>query len=102
MLESEDRWLAAHEASGMGVWDWDVSANQIYYSKIWKAMRGISEHEDGPAVAEWDDWLHPDDRAPCAAALQAHIDGVTSLYELEQRIRCLDGSYKWVLARGMV
>jgi PAS domain S-box-containing protein len=102
MLESEDRWLAAHEASGMGVWDWDVSANHIYYSKIWKAMRGIAEHEDGPAVAEWDDWLHPDDRDRCGAALQAHIDGITPLYELEQRVRCTDGSYRWVLARGMV
>jgi PAS domain S-box-containing protein len=102
MLESEDRWLAAHEASGMGVWDWDVPANQIYYSKIWKAMRGIAEDEDGPAVAEWDDWLHPDDRDRCAAALRAHLDGLTQLYELEQRVLCTDGSYKWVLARGMV
>jgi len=102
MLESEDRWLAAHEASGMGVWDWDVPANQIYYSKIWKAMRGIAEDEDGPAVAEWDDWLHPDDRKRCADALQAHLDGITQLYELEQRVLCVDGSYKWVLARGMV
>lgn len=102
MLESEDRWLAAHEASGMGVWDWDVAANQIYYSKIWKAMRGIAEDEDGPAVDEWDDWLHPDDRERCAAALQAHLDGQTQLYELEQRVRCTDGSFKWVLARGMV
>jgi PAS domain S-box-containing protein len=102
MLESEDRWLAAHEASGMGVWDWDVSANHIYYSKIWKAMRGIAEHEDGPAVAEWDDWLHPDDRDRCAAALQAHLDGITPLYELEQRVLCTDGGYRWVLARGMV
>ncbi len=102
MRESEDRWRAAHEASGMGVWDWDFRTNQIYYSKIWKAMRGIAEHEDGPAVAEWDDWLHPDDRDPCAAALQAHLDGTTPLYELEQRVRCTDGTYKWVLARGMV
>lgn len=102
MIESDDRWRAALEASGMGVWDWNVAAGTIYYSRIWKQMRGLGEDEPGPAIGEWNEWLHPDDLADCTAALDAHLEGKTPQYEGEQRIRCRDGSYKWVLARGMV
>lgn len=102
MLESDERWRAALEASGMGVWDWDLAAKTIYYSKIWKAMRGIGEDEPGPAVADWDEWLHPDDRSGCVAALEEHLDGAAPQYEHEHRVLCTDGSYRWVLARGMV
>ena len=102
MPESEDRWRAALECSGLGVWDWNVADHRIYYSTIWKAMRGLGPDEDGPDVADWDDWLHPDDRDGCAAALQEHLAGKTPLYEREQRVRCKTGGYRWVLARGQV
>lgn len=101
MLEAEDRWRAALEASGMGVWDWNVATGQIYYSKLWKAIRGLEEHESGPAVGEWNDWVHPDDQAEVTAAIAAHLAGATPQYQLEHRMRCKDGTYKWIMARGM-
>ena len=46
--------------------------------------------------------LHPDDLSYVQAAIQAHFDQRTAFYEVEHRIRCKDGSYKWVLSRGKV
>jgi diguanylate cyclase (GGDEF)-like protein len=33
---------------------------------------------------------------------QAHFDGLTPSYVNEHRIRCKDGSWKWIVSRGMV
>jgi PAS domain S-box-containing protein len=45
--------------------------------------------------------VHPDDSARRIAALEAHLAGKTPLYEGEYRVRHLDGTYRWVLIRGM-
>ena len=36
------------------------------------------------------------------AAVQAHFDGKTPIFEEEYRVVCLDGSHKWVADRGIV
>ncbi|MCW1431798.1 PAS domain-containing protein [Novosphingobium sp. JCM 18896] len=101
MLDGEDRWRTALDAAGMGVWDWDVVGGRIYYSQIWKEMRGLGDDDDGPAIGQWREWVHPDDHALVDSTLADHLAGLTPHYELEHRIKCTDGSYKWVIARGM-
>ena len=46
--------------------------------------------------------FHPDDLPRVQAAIQAHLEQRTAFYEVEHRMRCQDGSYKWVLCRGRV
>ncbi len=46
--------------------------------------------------------VHPDDLEYVKATMQAHFEGKTESYEVEHRLRCQDGSYKWVLSRGKV
>ena len=43
----------------------------------------------------WSEFLHPDDVAPTAAAVQKIIAGDTMLLH-ENRYRCKDGSYRWL------
>ena len=45
--------------------------------------------------------LHPDDRAVAEHAVAAHIAGELAELELEHRIRHRDGTYRWVLMRGV-
>jgi PAS domain S-box-containing protein len=101
LLTSENRWRAALEASGLGVWDWNRPAKTVYFSKRWKAMRGYADDEIGNSRSEWEDQIHPDDIAAVLDTAAAHVDGATPLFVSEYRIRCKDGSYKWVLDRGM-
>ena len=44
--------------------------------------------------------LHPDDRAAAMDMLNAHLRGETEFYDFEYRLRCKDGSYKWIHSRG--
>ncbi|MFI3198315.1 MAG: PAS domain-containing protein [Methylococcaceae bacterium] len=100
--ESEFLWKFAIEGSGDGVWDWNVQTDQAVYSHLWKEMIGYAEDEILPIKQEWLDRIYPDDQLPIAEVLQAYLDGKTDIYVAEYRLRCKDGSYKWILARGMV
>jgi PAS domain S-box-containing protein len=100
--QSEARWQFALEGAGDGVWDWDTATNTVFFSPQWKAMLGYAEDEIGNTFEEWDCRVHPDDRDQSYAYIAEHFSGQTPIYQNEHRLRCKDGSYKWILARGQV
>ena len=102
LRESELRWQFALEGSGDGVWDWNAQTNHVFFSRQWKAMLGYSDAEIGDTLMEWESRVHPDDLAMTYQAIQAHLDGQVEAYRSEHRVRCKDGSYKWILDRGKV
>ena len=99
---SDDRWRFALEGSGDGIWDWDIETNYVVYSKFWKQMLGYEEDEIGPRLDEWQGRIHPEDYTNVIERLNASLKGERRNYSLECRLQCKDGSWKWVLARGMV
>ena len=100
--ESEERWRFAIEGADDGLWDWDVPTNTVFFSRRWKEMLGFAEHEISSSFDEWHKRVHPDDLAQAMADIQAHFVGKTPQYTNEHRIQCKDGSWKWILARGLV
>jgi len=92
--------LAAMGAND-GLWDWDLRANEIYYSRRWKEMLGYAETDIGSAPDEWFTRIHRTDVERVRAALSAHLDGLAGHFESEHRMRCKDGSFRWMLSRGV-
>ncbi|AZP12292.1 PAS domain S-box protein [Undibacterium parvum] len=99
---SEERWKFALEGSGDGVWDWDIPSGKVQLSKRWKEMLGHSEAEIGDALTEWSSRVHPEDMPAVMADVEANLDGITNSFSNEHRVLCKDGSYLWILDRGMV
>ena len=102
LQDSETRWKFAIEGAGDGLWDWNAVDNTVYFSPRWKTMLGHTEDEVGNALTEWSSRVHPEDMASVMADLQPHLDGTKAQYVNEHRVRCKDGSYKWILDRGLV
>jgi PAS domain S-box-containing protein len=100
--ENEQRWRAVLEGTQQGVWDWNAQTNKVFFSPTWKSMLGYSEDEIGDSLDEWDSRIHPDDKAATYADLERHFSGKTSVYENTHRVRCKDGSYKWIQDKGKV
>lgn len=68
-------WAVALEGSGIGVWEWDVTANRVVRSSEWNALFGYAEGAVGNSFDEWCALIHPDDRLEARAALQQLVQG---------------------------
>lgn len=99
---SEERLKFALEGSGDGVWDWNIKTGEVFFSKRWKEMFGFEEDEIKASLEEWKNRVHPDDLDGVYADLNIHFSGKSKSYANEHRVKCKDGSYKWILDRGLV
>jgi len=102
LTDTEKRWRTALESTNQGVWDWYVSEKIMYFSHAWKAMLGYEDHEIKDRPEEFESRIHPDDREKMHQKISAHFKGETREYIAEARLRCKDGSYKWILVRGKI
>jgi diguanylate cyclase (GGDEF)-like protein/PAS domain S-box-containing protein len=102
LRDSEQRWQFALEGARDGVWDWNLVTNEVYFSRQWKQMLGYAEHEIAGSLDEWDKRVHPDDKARVYADIDKHLKGDAPYYQNEHRVLCKDGTYKWILDRGMI
>ena len=100
LRESEERWLLALKGANDGIWDWNFRTNEVFFSRRWKEMLGISEDDIDNTLEEWSKRVHPDDLDRVNELIQAHFTQKTPFYSSEHRMLCQDGSYKWILDRG--
>ncbi len=101
LRDSEERYALAAEGSNDGLWDWDLRRHKVYFSPRWRAMIGFDSDGIGEHPSEWLHRVHPTDRPKVRNALLEHIEGRSSHFEAEYRILHRDGSYRWMLSRGL-
>jgi len=101
LRESEERYALAVRAANDGLWDWNLKKSQIYYSPRWKQMLGYTDQEISDNPNEWFNRVHPDDIGQLKTNIAAHIKGLSAHFECEYRIQHSNGSYRWMLSRGM-
>lgn len=102
LSQSEERYALAAAGANDGLWDWNLSREQIYYSPRWKALLGFDDHEIPDGLPEhWFSRVHPADLELLQAQLKAHVEGQTPHFENEHRVRIKGGGYRWVQARGL-
>lgn len=101
LRESEERYALAARAANDGLWDWHLHSHTIYFSPRWKTMLGYEEHEVGNNLDEWFSRVHHEDIGSVQARITAHLTGLTPHFETEHRMPHKDGTYRWMLSRGM-
>lgn len=98
--ETRLRYALAVTGSNDGIWDWNLSTNEIYYSRRWKEMIGYTDTEIGHSFTELSSRLHPEDQDRVLIAVTDYLEGRNPTYEIEFRLQHKDGSYRWILARA--
>ncbi len=102
LRDSEERYALAVEGANDGLWDWNLRTNEVYYSPRWMSMLGLVEAQVPGRPEAWLSRVHADDAEELRRDIDGHLAGGTDHFSKEHRIRCQDGSYRWMLSRGVV
>ncbi|MBE7733878.1 diguanylate cyclase [Devosia faecipullorum] len=101
LVYSEARWNTALESARQGVWEHDIRTDTMFYSRMWRQMRGMAPDAEVDGNQEaWISRIHPDDRDYIRANISRQGEDDRLLDALEYRERIQDGSYIWILSRG--
>ena len=100
LRQSREQYELAVDGSSCGIWDWDLTANRIYFSPRWKEMLGYRDEELVNSPDTFRELVHSEDLPRVMAALERCMQGETKSYEVEFRMWSRDASYRWILARG--
>jgi two-component sensor histidine kinase len=93
----------AMTASEMGTWRYTIADNVCVYDENAQRLYGLSEarflHDEEGVKAKF----HPDDMEPMWARVATALDPAgDGRYDVEYRVRQLDGSWRWLSAWGLV
>ncbi|MFC3077929.1 ATP-binding protein [Phenylobacterium terrae] len=102
LLDLERKVSVALEAAGDGLIEYDLRNGAYYGDRNWLAMFGYAPGELAMPILHLSDFLHPEDEGRLRRSYAEHLEGRTPHTTCEVRMRCKDGSYKWVLTRGRV
>lgn len=96
--QSRERLDLALKASDMGMWEWDVVTNELFWSPELKKLYGLKSN-DKITFEKYQSLLYPDDKAHMQEAIkQSMATGDT--YEVEHRVIWPDGTVHWRLGLG--
>jgi PAS domain S-box-containing protein len=102
LRENEERLELVLEGSQQGFWDWNIATGEVRRNERWAEMLGYAPQEIASTINQWEDLVHPDDRAAVWGSINNHLAGRTAVHELEYRMLSKDGRYRWVLDRARV
>jgi PAS domain S-box-containing protein len=101
LQESIERFDLAMRGSNDGIWDWNRKTGQIEVSSRFKELTGVETEGLTIDSKAWFVGLHPDDRARNQEDIRAHLCGETDYLSSEYRVLQPNGTYRWVLTRGL-
>ena len=101
LRETEEQYALAAAGVNDGLWDWNLATKEVYFSERWQSMLGFSEDSIPTVLEDWFSRIHPEDIGRLKQDLKHHLQGKTPHFECEHRIEHEDGTYRWVLTRGL-
>ncbi len=100
LVAQEERWQLLLQGTGDGIFDWNIQAGNLFVSKQWQRMLGYVAASCIISYEFWENLIHPEDCDRTLYCLNAYLRHEIPTYNVELRLRCQDGSYLWVWARG--
>ncbi|OLP17886.1 hypothetical protein BST81_12565 [Leptolyngbya sp. 'hensonii'] len=97
---SEERWQLVLQGNNDGIWDCNLLTQETFRSPRWYEILGYQDDDIGTGAEEWTQRIHPDDRERILHCSQAYLKQQIPYYVQEYRLRCKNGTYKWVQDRG--
>ncbi len=101
LRDSESRLRLAVAVARLGYWEWDLRTDSLKWSEENYRLHGLSPDQEPPRGTEFEEWIHPDDRARAAAEMRAALKGHRE-YDITHRITDATGAQRIVHSMGRV
>jgi diguanylate cyclase (GGDEF)-like protein/PAS domain S-box-containing protein len=101
ILEANERYKLATQATTDGIWEWDYATDELYQSARLRAIVGMEAVDVRVPLEDWLNRIHPSDRAGARLAVERFKASEISSYKSEYRVLHHDGTWRWVLNRGV-
>jgi PAS domain S-box-containing protein len=88
-------------ASRLGIWDWDITTNQVTWSENITEIFGLGQEPFAGTYEAYLNLVHPDDRGNLLESIQKSVN-TRAEYAIEHRIVWPDGTIHWLACRGDV
>ncbi|MEG4231802.1 response regulator [Microcoleus sp. Pol11C3] len=99
LKESEERYRLVLEGVNDGIWDWDLSKNEVYWNDRLLEILGLSRKQFGRTMDALYNRLHPDDKEGIVGAIAAHLEQEID-YNVEFRLLHSNGLYRYCTSQG--
>ena len=83
----------------IGIWEWDLISDSVYFSSEWIKLRCENEEDISPTPCQFMQFVHPDDRVRREGLLDRLRAGQLEQMECEHRVKKNDGSWGVVVER---
>ena len=97
----EEMLRLAQHAGGVATFEWDFSRQTAQCSPEFFAIFGLPAREGIMTGVEWEQYVHPDDRARLAVHLARAIEGLEPA-AADYRITTADGKVRWLSYAGQL
>jgi PAS domain S-box-containing protein len=97
---SDERLRLALDSTQIGIFEWNLPSNQLYYSASVWAMLGYHPDAVAATAEAWTALIHPDDLPAYRAAVERQLAGTVGFIDPEYRMRTAQREYRWVYARS--
>ncbi|STQ89555.1 PAS domain S-box protein [Iodobacter fluviatilis] len=98
LRESEQRLLMAQEGAHVGIWNWDIANNQIYWSPECARLYDTPDNQK-ISRRHWRSCICPEDWLRIESLLK-NKNAYREAFEVEYRICKKSGEIRWLISKG--
>lgn len=88
------------EASGEGIWDWNIQTNHVDHNHTWYEILGLDNKKD--SSIDFTTLIHPEDKESVLQKINNSLNDNTKNYQSEHRLFKSNGDIVWVRDKGSI
>ena len=100
--QNDPRLKIALEASNMGLWDWDLTTNNLFVDRTYFGFLGLERDDEVMPIGDLVSLVHPEDLDAFNAATRDVVRGTEKQFQVQHRMRHADGRWVWLETYGNV
>lgn len=99
--KNKSRLELAVKGAHIGIWDWDITSDEVYHNEKWVNILGY-KFTERTKYKELINIIHKDDIKKFKKNIDKLLQGDIEIFEMEYRIKTVEGEWKWVRNIGSI